>query len=104
LAAALLAATRGFAAGDFPVAFLDVAWTEGFLAAAGFRAAGLATFLAAAFFAGFAADFRTGGAELRAFAPCFAPLPELFTFLGATHRLLATARPPGVRSYFDVAR
>ncbi len=59
---------------------------------------------ATGFFAFFAADLRTGFAELRLFfVPC-ALFPEAFAFLGATHRLLAVARRPGYRPYFNVGR
>ena len=116
LTAEALAATRGFTGATWAAAFFAVGFAAGFLPAAGletafagdFRAAGGADFFAATgradFFAAVADVLRTGRAAPWTFAPCFAPLPELFTFLGATHRLLAAARPAGIQSYFDVAR
>ena len=59
---------------------------------------------ATGFFATFAADLRTGFAELRLFFVRCAFFPEAFTVLGATHRLLAVARRPGFRPYFNVGR
>ena len=95
-----------FAMGFFATGFLATAFLAATFLVAGFR--GFAAFLPraapGAFPAAFAADLRTGCAELRAFAPCFALLPEFFEVFGATHRLLAAARRKGFRPYFNVAR
>ena len=99
-------AARFFAAG---FAFLDAAlFATRFRAACAVLGAGFTDFLlgagAADFFAVFAADLRTSFAELRLFVGRFALLPDPFTILGATHPLLAAARKPGLKSYFNVAR
>ncbi|MBP7587379.1 MAG: hypothetical protein KBA72_05470 [Thermoanaerobaculia bacterium] len=112
---AAAAFTAGFFAAGLAAGFVAVGLAAGFAAFTAGRAAtffagvfaGLAAFfagVAADFFAGFTAVLRTGCAELRAFAPCFALLPELFVFLAATDCLLATASWPGSWSYFNVAR
>ena len=112
---AAAAFTAGYFAAGLAAGFVAVGLAAGFAAFTAGRAAtffagvfaGLAAFfagVAADFFAGFTAVLRTGCAELRAFAPCFALLPELFVFLAATDCLLATASWPGSWSYFNVAR
>lgn len=95
-----------FAAG---FAFFDAGlFATRFRAACAVLGAGFTGFFlgagAADFFAVLAADLRTGFAELRLFVACFALLPEAFTILAATHRLLAAAREPGFTSYFNVGR
>ncbi|MEO7793531.1 MAG: hypothetical protein ABIV06_02070 [Thermoanaerobaculia bacterium] len=105
LAATALPATGFLASGFFAGGFFGATFLATAFFAAGF--AGFTFFFpgaGAAFFAGLAAVLRTGFAEPRAFAPCFPLLPELFTVLGATRSLLATALQKGFKSYFNVAR
>jgi hypothetical protein len=107
-AVGLLAA--GLAAGTcFAAAFLGADFTALVFTAFGadLFATGFAGFLAeppAVFFADFAADLRTGRAELWGFVPRLALLPGVFIFLGATHRLLAAAPSTGPQGPTSTSR